>query len=308
MANPGEEWSAAEVSETVADYLAMLCAETAGRHYSKAAHRRVLQTKLSASRTPQAIEFKHANISAAMIELGLPYIRGYKPRGNYQAELVSEIQRRVVDPKLLAALRTGPGASALRMLRPADPPPPPPRKRVGRHVDYGLLQEENRRLGAVGEQLVLEFERRRLASCGQSDLADRVRWAARDDGDGLGYDILSFGIDGRDRYIEVKTTALDAQTPFYISSAELEFARAHPDSFVLYRVYDACGHPHFYVLDGDIAEAAELVPITYRGQLKDNRSQPTRMSLNLSSEDHARTQVTLDIQPDGLAVGRSQNR
>lgn len=268
MANPGEVWNAAEVSETVADYLAMLRAEVAGRPYSKAEHRRALQEKLTVSRTPQAIEFKHANISAAMIELGLPYIRGYKPRGNYQAELVSEIRRRVAEPQLLAALRAQPATPAAGALLPAEPPPAPPRKPGGRHLDYGLLQEENRRLGAAGEQLVVAFEQQRLTCGGRGDLARRVRWAARDDGDGLGYDVLSFDAHGRHRYIEVKTTALGSQTPFYISSAELEFARAHPSSFALYRVHDLLHDPHFHVLDGDITEAADLVPVTYRAQLK----------------------------------------
>lgn len=105
---------------------------------------------------------------------------------------------------------------------------------------------------------------------GAATLARQVRWAARDDGDGLGYDVLSFDAHGRHRYIEVKTTALGAPTPFYIyiSSAELEFARAHPGSFALHRVYDLLHDPHFYVLDGDITEAADLVPVTYRAQLK----------------------------------------
>lgn len=275
MANPGEEWSTAEVSETVADYLVMLCAEVAGRPYSKAEHRRVLQAKLNASRTPQAIEFKHANISAAMIDLGLPYIRGYKPRGNYQKELISEIRRRVADPQLLAALRAELHASIPGTLLPAEPPILPSRKRSGRHIDYGLLQEENRRLGTAGEQLVVAFEQKQLSESGHSDLAQRVRWAARDDGDGLGYDVLSFDSDGHRRYIEVKTTALGAETPFYISSAELEFARTHPGSFVLYRVYDVLDNPHFYVLEGDIAEAVDLVPATYRAQVKSSHESAT---------------------------------
>jgi hypothetical protein len=60
---------------------------------------------------------------------------------------------------------------------------------------------------------------------------------------------------------------LGAQTPFYISSAELEFARSHPDSFALYRVYDATEDPKFYALEGDITLAVDLAPVTYRAQL-----------------------------------------
>jgi hypothetical protein len=90
---------------------------------------------------------------------------------------------------------------------------------------------------------------------------------ARDDGDGLGYDVLSFDIAGGERHIEVKTTALGAETPFYISSAELDFACSHPRSFALYRVYDVLNDPRFYVLEGDISQAVELVPTVFRAQV-----------------------------------------
>jgi Domain of unknown function (DUF3883) len=272
MANPGAEWSDAEVRAIVGDYLTMLSAEAASVAYSKAEHRRMLLTHLDPSRTPQAVEFKHANISAAMIQVGLPYIRGYKPRGNYQAALETEIRRRLAAPQVLAALRVAPPARAISGLQRAEPPPPPPGKRGGRHIDYGALQAENQRRGALGEQLVVIFERQRLTQSGHPDLAGQVRWAARDDGDGLGYDVLSFSEDGRERHIEVKSTALGAQTPFYISSAELEFARCHPLSFALYRVYDVLGTPRFYVLEGDIATAVDLVPTAYRAQVKDSSS------------------------------------
>jgi Domain of unknown function (DUF3883) len=273
MANPGSDWSDAEVRATVGDYLIMLSAELAGTEYSKAEHRRTLLMSLNPARTEPAVEFKHANISAAMIELGLPYIRGYKPRGNYQAALAGEIRRRLADPGVLAALRVSPPAAATGDLQWAEIPPPPPRKRGGRHIDYGALQEENQRRGALGEELVVAFERERLRRCARPDLAGKVRWTAREDGDGLGYDVLSFTEDGRERHIEVKSTALGAQTPFYLSSAELDFARSHPRSLALYRVYDVLDSPRFYVLDGDIEAAVDLVPATYRAQVSDAAAQ-----------------------------------
>jgi hypothetical protein len=98
-------WPEAEVKATVDDYLAMLIAEMAGERYMKAEHRRTLSKALNGTRSDSAIEFKHQNISAVMIEMGLPYIRGYKPRGNYQAALAREIRRRLeADPGLFASL------------------------------------------------------------------------------------------------------------------------------------------------------------------------------------------------------------
>jgi hypothetical protein len=46
MANRGDEWTDAEVSATVDDYLAMLSAELAGQPYSKTEHRRMLKPNL----------------------------------------------------------------------------------------------------------------------------------------------------------------------------------------------------------------------------------------------------------------------
>jgi hypothetical protein len=61
--------------------------------------------------------------------------------------------------------------------------------RRGRHVDYGLLQEENRRRGELGEKLVFRYEQDFLRQAGRPDLAGQVRWVSKEDGDGVGYDI-----------------------------------------------------------------------------------------------------------------------
>jgi Family of unknown function (DUF6416) len=145
------DWSKAEVRATVADYLAMLAAEAAGRRYSKAAHRRKLRQQLSAARTDSAIEYKHQNISAAMLALGLPYIRGYKPMSNYQAAVTAEIQRHLkARPHLLRTLKDGASADTppvTRLRRTPAPAPAPapatPSAAIGRRrqVDYGLLQD-----------------------------------------------------------------------------------------------------------------------------------------------------------------------
>lgn len=268
-AGRGVDWTAAEVTATVDDYLDMLVAEAAGRDYSKAEHRRALITRLNPGRTESAIEFKHQNISAAMVNLGLPYIRGYLPRGNYQAALATEVQRRLeADPSLLAQVMprrsSSDGGGTLKLI---DAPPPRARTRAGRHVDYGKLQEESRRVGALGEALVVDFERQRLGDAGRPDLADKVQWVARDVGDGLGYDVQSFELSGHELYIEVKTTGLAAETPFYFSSAELDFARRHLQAYALYRVSQVDDSPQFFALRGPDFAELEMVPVTYQARL-----------------------------------------
>lgn len=56
--------------------------------------------------------------------------------------------------------------------------------------------------GFSGEQLVMDYEVKRLKISGY---AERIEHVSLTD-DSLGYDILSFEEDGTYRYIEVKTT------------------------------------------------------------------------------------------------------
>lgn len=88
------DWSRFEVEAIVDDYLSMLASELSGTPYNKAAHRRALQQNLD-SRSEPSIEFKHANISAALLEAGFPYISGYKPRSNYQALLADVLSEQL---------------------------------------------------------------------------------------------------------------------------------------------------------------------------------------------------------------------
>ncbi len=70
------EWGRTEVDATVADYFHMLILELSGQSYNKTAHRRGLLAKLN-GRNEGAIEFKHQNISAILIQLGLPFTQNY---------------------------------------------------------------------------------------------------------------------------------------------------------------------------------------------------------------------------------------
>jgi hypothetical protein len=265
------DWTEAENRAIVDDYLAMLALESAGEPYSKTAHRNALIELMSGARSPGSIERKHQNISSVMLQLGLPYIRGYKPLPNIQDALRLEVRRRLEDdPGWFGKLQPQPEspveahfAAALRQVgvpeMSADP--------RGRKVDYGLLQEESKRVGDRGEEFVFNFEKATLEREGRADLAADVLWVAREIGDGVGYDIRSFSLDGRHRYIEVKATKLGALTPFYITSAELDFARRHHGEYAIYRVFDIDGDaPEFYVLEGDLDTLLAVEPVTYRAR------------------------------------------
>jgi hypothetical protein len=85
-------------------------------------------------------------------------------------------------------------------------------------VDYTEVDAKNRALGRAGECLVLHYQRETLRRKGRPDLAQRVRHVAAIEGDGAGYDMLSFSEDGTVKYIEVKTTVRVGVAPISASS------------------------------------------------------------------------------------------
>jgi hypothetical protein len=155
-------------------------------------------------------------------------------------------------------------------------PPPPPRVRKGKGTrtfktrklpDPSVVESKNRDLGQKGELLVVEHEKKSLIENGRPDLAERARHVSAIEGDGAGYDIESFTPEGDIKYIEVKTTRGSAESSFFISTNEVEFARQHRDNYYLYRVYDyedSRNVGRFYVGTGEVEEMFELTPTQYR--------------------------------------------
>ena len=126
-----------------------------------------------------------------------------------------------------------------------DPPARTDRKGVSTHTfrtrlvpDWSEIEKQNRVLGRAGEKLVLDYEKKCLCEAGRGDLADRVAHVSEVEGDGAGFDIHSFTTAGDSKFIEVKTTARPKETPFYMSSNEVAFAKAKQKQFYLYRLYD----------------------------------------------------------------------
>lgn len=271
------DWSREEVEATVADYLTMLGAELSGVPFNKTAHRREL-AKLLNDRSEQAIEFKHANISAVLIHLGFPYISGYKPRSNYQQllyEIVSD--RLAANPKLLnvaaadadrpivvpevddiLSVLTSPPTSA-------EPPRAAHESHARRSFSTNYLEREarNRSLGLAGEEFVLNFERARLLSLRKGVLAGRIEHTSRARGDGEGFDILSFEESGKERLIEVKTTKYGRETPFFVSSNEVAVSSSHADAYHLYRLFGFRVAPRLFTVKGNLNATCWLSATSY---------------------------------------------
>lgn len=261
----------------------MLGHDLRGEPYNKKEHNRHLQSILR-GRSAGAIEFKHANISAVLLELGFPYIDGYKPRANYQELLKEEVSAR-----LSGDIRVAQSAASIvqaavdnvpeiRSLNDILVPPPVTKKDRGyekrqssfrpqKGINYLEIEARNASLGLAGEEFVLEVEQRRLFDAGLPELAKRVEHVSRTRGDGLGYDIASFASSGRERLIEVKTTNFGAMTPFFASSREVAVSRERAADFGLYRVFKFRELPRVFVLDGSLGESCVLDPLIYRASL-----------------------------------------
>lgn len=285
---PGSDWSEREVGLVVADYFAMLEEELLGGALNKTEHRRTLAAKLGA-RSEGSIEFKHANISAVLTGLGLPYVGGYKPRGNYQGLLAQEIEAFLdANPTLLDRLAgasavnpaSTPVAGELDLSRIVEDPPPavatpmpsepdrPWRSRKGRRIDFAERDARNRELGLLGEEFVVRLERHRLEVAGRDDLASRVQWSAVELGDGLGFDVRSFDDgDGSERLIEVKTTGLGKFFPFYVTANEVRCSEDMAEQFQLFRVFDFGKGPRVYILTGALTATCRLEPTVYRAAI-----------------------------------------
>jgi hypothetical protein len=283
----GQDWSEAEVEQIVADYFEMLRKELHCQPYSKAEHRRSLMPSLG-GRSEGSVEFKHCNVSGVLVGMGLPYVEGYKPRGNYQMLLADTVAAFLdARPHLLEQMRQAPllcpaSLPDLQLFAPAEvveePPeriilPDPPGKPWltlrGRRIDFAKRDAANRLLGVMGEEFALWYERRRLIAAGRDDLAAKVRWVARDLGDGLGFDILSFDpVDGSELYVEVKATGLGKYFPFLVTDLELRCSEDVGDRFCLYRVFDAGRRPRLYVLPRSLRHTCELVPTLYQATLR----------------------------------------
>jgi len=265
-----------EVKATVADYFAMLRKEILGIPYNKSQHRRQLLGLLQ-HRSPGAVERKHQNISAILIEQGFVYLAGYKPLRNYQQLLqfcvtehlkadhnIKEVLcEQVAEPAVLPAIDD---ILASRINTPEkhsrhaeyrhNKIHEKPQVRKG--IDYIAMEANNLSLGSAGEEFVVTYETARLIHIGQERLAAEIEQVSRTRGDGLGYDVLSFDENGRERLIEVKTTAYGPYTPFFVTPNEVAVSRDKEERYYIYRVFNFRKQPKLFTRQGSIDRAFEL--------------------------------------------------
>jgi len=277
----GKPWSPEEVAATVSVYLQMLKMELADQRFVKREYNRKLSESLN-QRSLGAIEMKHMNISAALIQLGCPFVRGYKPYSNFQGLLFHEVAKQInlderfhqlaveacekttnkplIDEfdQVLSNSPTIEGKADV-VKEPANVRRP--------KIDYLALEQRNRSLGLAGEEFVVDYERWNLKRNGLVKLSDQVVHTSVTEGDGAGYDIQSFDLNGNKQFIEVKTTAYTEATPFWISKNEVRFSREHHEQYQITRVFDFRKAPRLFVLRGRVDDHGKLDAELFRVHL-----------------------------------------
>lgn len=262
------DWRLGEVTIIVDEYFDMMRASSTGT-LNKTARFRALEQRL-VGRNQSSLSRKCSNISSVLEKLGLPWLAGFAPLPNVQTLLEAVIIDAIGDRPHLVENDQQPAADSEKSSQLEVPPPSGAmlqsiaRSRRACRVDYAERDERNRKLGHAGEQWAAEYFRKTLVDGGRSDLADRVDWVSKSQGDGLGYDVAAFSLDGTPIFVEVKTTNGSVGAPFFLSSGELAASRELGTSFRLMRLFDFGVNPRFYILTGDLAACCKLVPQAYR--------------------------------------------
>jgi len=274
-----DSWSVDEIEAIVDTYHQMLIAELSNQRYNKAALNRQLLDRLS-GRSRASLEYKHRNISAVLRDADCPYVMGYRPLSNYQSTLVDCVERRLLQSEIFdqaarsAADRPVIDADTETLDNIVVEAPSMEQREAqapGTRVikrDYLAREARNQALGQAGERFILAYERQRLTSQGAPQLAEAVEHVAETRGDGAGFDILSFDTDGRERWIEVKTTAFAKECPFFITPNELSCSRDHATRFHLYHVFNFRARPTMFCLQGDLYRHLWLEPDSYRAGVR----------------------------------------
>jgi hypothetical protein len=137
--------------------------------------------------------------------------------------------------------------------------------RSARKIDnWDEINKKRKMTGLKGEEIAVAIEQEFFESIGRNDLAQKVRHVSAENGDGLGYDVLSFFENGREKYIEVKSTTASLSSPFYLSRNELGFLKEHSEDAFIYRVLISGNEPQIKTdLGREFLENNEFVPVSY---------------------------------------------
>jgi len=279
MAGPLRSSTPQAIRASVRDYFTLLQAELRGRRWWLSGKAGAFRSQF-VNQHNQRSEMWYGQISAILIGHGLPYLTRARPRSITHPTLLELVRTYLYNhPDVLTLMerdvfRRVDRVPAVQNHEALIAQPPSgdeipevsdeDRAKLLAGVDFLAREQRNQSLASAGQKFVLEFEAARLRANGRDSYADGIEHVTADDGDGPGYAIHSYGLDGSDRFIEVKTTRYGRETPFYVSAHEVEISRRHGDRFWVYRVFAFREQPGLYMLQGALDDSVYLGPTEYR--------------------------------------------
>lgn len=135
-----------------------------------------------------------------------------------------------------------------------------------KYVDHVAKQKRNKRIGDLGEQVVFQYEKEHCPVGRSSE----VEHSSMIQGDGLGYDVLSFDENENVKYIEVKCTTGSRERPFFITGNELARSKKEGSNYFLYRLYNLDEKnmtADYFIIQGDLSEYC-INPVEFEVTLK----------------------------------------
>lgn len=91
MARPDDNWSNKELALAVEAYVHMYRMQLSGNTPKKSQVRDIYLPQMAKKRSPKSWDYRMCNISAIFDDLGLKYVRGFKPLRNVGARVRQEI-------------------------------------------------------------------------------------------------------------------------------------------------------------------------------------------------------------------------
>jgi Domain of unknown function (DUF3883) len=140
------------------------------------------------------------------------------------------------------------------------------------YIDFQKPQQtdsnENlQNIGRTGESIALMYETGFLIKNGRRDLADKVIHTSVVQGDGAGYDIESYFLDGRKKYIEVKSSPSE-NTIINMSANELSFLQGNLENSFLYTVSFIYSNPKIKTYSATLFRNTDKFAVTkYRASI-----------------------------------------
>ena len=137
-------------------------------------------------------------------------------------------------------------------------------------TNYIQREIDNKKVGDLGELWVINYETEKLLEKEIKNLSAKIAHISKERGDGAGFDIKSVDENGKEIFIEVKTTIGDLSTPFFITRQELERSIIEKSRYFLYRVYNfdrKINKADLGIVNGDLSILCGN-PLTYKASIK----------------------------------------